>query len=177
VSGTDYDPPGTVNIPAGQSSVTVPVHALTDNVPDDGETVTAAVSSGAGYTAGQPSQATVTINDPAATACENATPSSFTDRNALPVHAGNIDCITQYGIAQGFTDNTYRPALATTRRRSHRSSLGCCTQRVSPPGRRVPRPASAGSGHDLNRPPVRETRASCPGLFAFDRFRLPGGQR
>jgi hypothetical protein len=115
VSGTDYDPPGTVIIPAGQNSRTVPVHALVDNVPDDGETVTAVVSEGAGYSVGQPAQATVTINDPTATACDNATPSSYTDRDAVPVHAGNIDCITQYGIAQGFPDNTYRPTVPTTR--------------------------------------------------------------
>src|SRR5581483_4764318 len=63
--GTDYDPLGTVVIPAGQASATIPVHALADNVSDDGETVSVAVSDGAGYSAGSPRQATVTIHETA----------------------------------------------------------------------------------------------------------------
>ena len=116
-SGTDYDPPGSVIFPAGQSSVIRPVHALADGVADDGETVTAVVADGSGYTAGSPRQATVTIHDEGAgtDACTNAPMSTYSDRDAIPVHAANIDCITAYTLAQGFTDGTYRPASPATR--------------------------------------------------------------
>jgi hypothetical protein len=113
-SGTDYDPPGTVFFPAGASTVTKPLHALADTVSDDGETVTVQVTDGVGYVAGQPAQATVTIKEPKQ-ACANAPKSTFSDRDQIPVHAANIDCITAYGIAKGFSDGTYRPGSQVTR--------------------------------------------------------------
>jgi hypothetical protein len=115
-SGTDYDPLGTALIPAGASSVTVPVHALADMVADDGETVTATVSPGVDYAVGSPSSATVTILETAPKhACDNAPVSSYSDRDTAGVHAKNVDCITAYGLAKGFLDNTYRPALDVSR--------------------------------------------------------------
>jgi outer membrane protein assembly factor BamB len=114
VPGTDYDTFGTVFFAAGQTMVTKPLHALADNAPGDGETVTVVVTDGVGYSAGQPAQATVTIRE-SANACANAKPSSYTDREQVPVHTLNIDCITAYGLAQGFPDNTYRPTVPVTR--------------------------------------------------------------
>jgi hypothetical protein len=105
-----------VLFPAGQANVVKSLNALADNVADDGETVTVVVTDGAGYTAGQPAQATVTITETsAASACENAQPASFSDRLDVPAHTKNIDCIAGYGLAQGFTDGTYRPASPVTR--------------------------------------------------------------
>ena len=60
---------------------------------------------------------TSTIQDPTGTPpfCDVAPTSSYTDRAEANVHARNVDCITWYGIAVGFTDNTYRPALSVSR--------------------------------------------------------------
>lgn len=45
--------------------------------------------------------------------CDDA---PFTDREDIPTaHRENVDCAFQEGIVQGFTDNTYRPALDVRR--------------------------------------------------------------
>jgi outer membrane protein assembly factor BamB len=113
-AGTDYDPPGAVTFPAGYATVTKTLHALADNIADDGETVTVVVSDGTEYVAGDPAQATVTIHD-RVSACAHATPAPYSDRDAVPVHTLSIDCITAYGLAHGFPDNTYRPTVPVTR--------------------------------------------------------------
>jgi hypothetical protein len=47
--------------------------------------------------------------------CDMAPPSTYTDRASATVHARNVDCITWYGVAKGFNDNTYGPMLPVTR--------------------------------------------------------------
>ncbi|CAN5623979.1 hypothetical protein BH20ACT2_BH20ACT2_15110 [soil metagenome] len=47
---------------------------------------------------------------PVVAACQNAPEDGYTDVAADYVHEANIDCITAYGLAEGFTDNTYRPS-------------------------------------------------------------------
>jgi hypothetical protein len=47
--------------------------------------------------------------------CQASPPSTYSDRSTATVHARNVDCITWYAIARGFTDNTYRPNDAVTR--------------------------------------------------------------
>ncbi|HSL84800.1 MAG TPA: IPTL-CTERM sorting domain-containing protein, partial [Thermoanaerobaculia bacterium] len=63
--GTDYQPlPGSpVTIPAGASTLSIPVVPIPDAVDDDGETVVLTVEPGLGYTVGMPSSATVTISE------------------------------------------------------------------------------------------------------------------
>jgi hypothetical protein len=113
----DYTPPGTAIIPAGQTSVTKQVTAVADDVSDPDETVTAVVTDGAGYTPGNPAQATITINEPlpAPDVCANAPVSDYSDRADAGTHARDVDCITAYGIAEGFPDGTYRPNSPVTR--------------------------------------------------------------
>jgi hypothetical protein len=48
-------------------------------------------------------------------ACANAKPAPYTDRNTFDVFANDIDCMTGYGLAQGFADNTFRPTLNVSR--------------------------------------------------------------
>src|SRR5205823_1102795 len=48
-------------------------------------------------------------------ACAGAPVSTYSDRADAGVHAQNVDCISAYGLARGFTDGTYRPALPVTR--------------------------------------------------------------
>ncbi len=63
-NGTDYNAlSGTVTIPAGSASQTVTVAPVDDTMPEGDETVVLTLSSGAGYQAGSPSSATVTIHD------------------------------------------------------------------------------------------------------------------
>jgi uncharacterized repeat protein (TIGR01451 family) len=115
--GTDYDSLGTVIFAAGQATVTKAVHAVADSAGDDGETVIVTVRTGSGYDVGSPSSATVTIREPGGSPpfCAPSPGSTFTDRSAGGVHTRNIDCITWYGIAQGFPDGTYGPGLQVTR--------------------------------------------------------------
>ena len=115
--GTDYATLGAVTIPAGASSVTKAVVAAADSVGDDGETVVVTVQTGSGYTVGSPSVATVTIREPGGSPpfCSPAPGSSYSDRADAGVHTRNVDCITWYGIAQGFPDGTYRPGTQVTR--------------------------------------------------------------
>ena len=47
--------------------------------------------------------------------CQSSPPSTYTDRSEATVHARNVDCITWFDIARGFTDNTYGPNLAVSR--------------------------------------------------------------
>jgi hypothetical protein len=62
--GSDYGAlSGTVTIPAGSASATVTVTPLDDPAVESAETVILTLSSGAGYTVGAPSAATVTIAD------------------------------------------------------------------------------------------------------------------
>jgi hypothetical protein len=62
VQGTDYTPPGGVlTIPAGQTSLTVPIPTVTDNVVEPDRVLTVTLSPGAGYTVGSPSSSSVTI--------------------------------------------------------------------------------------------------------------------
>ena len=104
-SGSDYTAIANVTMAAGQSSLLVPVHALQDNVSDDGETVIAQVVAGGNYTVGNPSTATVTIKEHGF--CDSAPQAPYTDRETFDVHARAIDCITAYGMAEGFDDGTY----------------------------------------------------------------------
>jgi hypothetical protein len=112
MSGTDYSSLGSVVIPAGQSSVTVPVHALADSPTDSGENVIVQLASSNVYNLGSPNSATVDIVEGA---CANAKPAPYTDRNTFDVFANDIDCMTGYGLAQGFADNTFRPTLNVSR--------------------------------------------------------------
>jgi CSLREA domain-containing protein len=62
--GTDFtltDPPGQVVIPAGQSSATVTLHALTDMVAERNEKAKIKLLKGTGYKKSRPKKATVTI--------------------------------------------------------------------------------------------------------------------
>jgi S-layer homology domain len=121
-SGDDYTPLSTVVIPAGQSSATIQVNALADQIADDGETVQVNVLSGADYNAGVPVSATVTIVEEAVvdpTLCENAPEDGFTDVPLTNVHEAAIDCLKFLGITeggpQGLPDDQYGPALGVTR--------------------------------------------------------------
>jgi hypothetical protein len=61
-NGVDYQSlPGSVQIPAGQLSVSILVTAFADSIEDNGETVIVTLSPNAAYTVGSPSSATVTI--------------------------------------------------------------------------------------------------------------------
>ena len=65
-SGTDYTAiasPGTVTIPIGQASADIAVSPLQNTTPEIAETVILTLTTGAGYTLGTPTAATVTIND------------------------------------------------------------------------------------------------------------------
>jgi hypothetical protein len=60
--GIDYRvPAGTLVIPAGQTSLTVQVPTVTDNLVESDRTLTVSLASGTGYTIGTPSSASVTI--------------------------------------------------------------------------------------------------------------------
>lgn len=65
--GTDYTVVGltvpSVTIPAGQTSVSVTVNALTDTETEGAETVVVSLAAGTGYVLGTSSSATLTIND------------------------------------------------------------------------------------------------------------------
>jgi regulation of enolase protein 1 (concanavalin A-like superfamily) len=62
--GSDYTPlPTSVTIPAGQSTVTVPVTVLDDAEAEPDETVTLTLQAGAGFAVGAASSATVNIYD------------------------------------------------------------------------------------------------------------------
>lgn len=65
VAGRDYDPlPARVTIPAGQAEVDVPLNPINDaEVEAADDTVQATVEPGAGYSAGSPGSATVTITN------------------------------------------------------------------------------------------------------------------
>ncbi len=61
-NGSDYELlSGTVAIPAGATSATIPITPLADEINDDGETVVVSLSTTAVYTIGAASEATVTI--------------------------------------------------------------------------------------------------------------------
>jgi hypothetical protein len=114
ISGVDFSPLATVVIPAGQPSVTVPVHALADSPDDNGEATTVQLTPNNSYNLGSPESAAVAIVE-SRPACDKAPISSYTDRADASVHAHNVDCLTAYGLAEGFSDNTYRPALDVSR--------------------------------------------------------------
>jgi hypothetical protein len=62
--GSDYSDPGTsVTIPAGATSVTIPLIAIEDALQEPAETVVLTVATGPGYALGAVSAATVTIAD------------------------------------------------------------------------------------------------------------------
>ena len=111
-SGTDYTPLGSVTIPAGQASASIPVDALADNVSDPGETVSVQITMGPNYTIGSPSTSTVTILEDF---CASAPQADYPDRETFDVHAHAIDCITAYGMAEGFDDGTYGATLPVSR--------------------------------------------------------------
>ena len=111
--GSDYTAIGNVTMPAGQSSMLVPVHALQDNIADDGETVIAQVVGGLNYSVGTPNTDTVTIREHGF--CDSAPQAPYTDRELFDVHAASIDCITAYGMAKGFDDGSYGPTLPVSR--------------------------------------------------------------
>ena len=63
-NGKDYTlsgTPGQVTIPAGQSSATITLHALTDNIVETNEKATLTLLAGAGYRLGTVIKASVTI--------------------------------------------------------------------------------------------------------------------
>ena len=60
ISGT---PPSTITISANDSTATLTVATDDDNVDEEAGTITAQLQTGTGYTAGDPSSATVTVND------------------------------------------------------------------------------------------------------------------
>lgn len=63
-NGSDYTTiPATITIPAGQASVTIPIHAIDDNVAEATEEVVLTVQGSSGYSAGNPGSAKVTIAD------------------------------------------------------------------------------------------------------------------
>ena len=53
--------------------------------------------------------------DVSAAACGSATRSGFADSTVDATHAASIDCLAWWGIAGGFEDGSFRPALAVTR--------------------------------------------------------------
>ncbi|MEX2621658.1 MAG: hypothetical protein WD250_15685 [Egibacteraceae bacterium] len=56
------------------------------------------------------------VEEPADACPEDPPESPYTDRDDIPdVHVRNVDCITHRDIAEGFADNTYRPALQVRR--------------------------------------------------------------
>ncbi len=113
-SGDDFAPlSGTVTFPYASSFVDVPITALADDVADPGETVIVHVEFGP-YDRAEPSTATVTITEPQV-ACDNPPDAGFSDVPAGYVHAANIDCITDYGLAEGYPDGTYRPGQPVKR--------------------------------------------------------------
>jgi hypothetical protein len=112
-SGTDYDELGAVDFAAGDTDVTVPVNALLDGESDPDVTVTVTVTPGA-YAPTNPQTATVTIIDGEG-ACDNAPEAPYNDRADFDVHARAIDCITAYGLAEGFDDGSYGALLPVTR--------------------------------------------------------------
>jgi hypothetical protein len=62
--GSDYQAlSGSVTIPNGQASATVPVTVIDDSDPEPAETVVVTLSASASYTIGAPSSGTVTISD------------------------------------------------------------------------------------------------------------------
>ena len=64
--GVDYTlsgTPGQVTVPAGQSSATVILHALNDNLTEGHESATMTLTPGAGYNLSSTNSATVVIND------------------------------------------------------------------------------------------------------------------
>ena len=64
IGGVDYAAqPGSIVIPAGQSSVTVTLTPIDDSAIEGAETAILQVQSAAGYDVGSPSSATVTIAD------------------------------------------------------------------------------------------------------------------
>lgn len=63
-AGSDYTAlPGSVTIPAGQTSAMVTVTPIADSATEGDETVTLALATGSGYAIGTPNNATVTISD------------------------------------------------------------------------------------------------------------------
>ena len=111
-SGSDYTALAPVVIPAGQSSASIDVDALTDNVADPHETVIVQITMGPDYAIGSPSNATVTILEDF---CQGAPQADYPDRESFDVHAHAIDCITAYAMAMGFDDGTYGATLPVSR--------------------------------------------------------------
>ena len=115
--GSDYSALGSAVIPAGQTSVTVPVHALADNVSDEGETVIVQLLQAPGYEVdGARFTSTVTITETKPEpACAAATVAPYTDRNLFDIFGADIDCVSGYKLAQGFKDGSYGPTLNVSR--------------------------------------------------------------
>lgn len=108
-SGEDFEPmSGTINFPYGATFVDLPVTALTDQVVDPDETVTVNVEFGDYDRAPQQSTATVVITEATEPVCSGVQEAPFTDVPENYEHAGNIDCIAAYGLAEGYPDGTYR---------------------------------------------------------------------
>lgn len=60
--GVDYTvPPGTIVVPAGETSLTVQVPTVTDNLVESDRTLTVSLAASSSYTVGSPSSASVTI--------------------------------------------------------------------------------------------------------------------
>jgi hypothetical protein len=69
--GADYTSlPGSVTIPAGQTTAVIPVNPIDDSDPEPTETVIASLVTGTGYGVGSPSSATVSIADNDSKTCQ-----------------------------------------------------------------------------------------------------------
>ena len=95
------------------------VFTMTVAVPFDagGETiVNSATVSATNDSTSDNNTATVSTSVPRhESVCSGVPQSTCSDRALADVHAPNVDCITAYGFAEGFTDGTYRPQAPVSR--------------------------------------------------------------
>ena len=65
VAGTDYvEPSGNIVVPAGYTSLTVPIATVSNNLVEPDKTLTVTLATNSAYDIGNPDSATVTIHDP-----------------------------------------------------------------------------------------------------------------
>jgi hypothetical protein len=112
--------------------------------------------------------------DAAACSADTA-PAPFTDRSSIPdAHGSSVDCAYANGIAQGFSDNTYRPATPVLRD----GMASFIARTLDAAGVDLPDPAqdrftdvAAGSAHDE---PVHRLKAA--GIVGGGPGGLPASQ-
>ncbi|HEX7652594.1 MAG TPA: Calx-beta domain-containing protein, partial [Verrucomicrobiae bacterium] len=122
-AGSDYVPlAGVVLIPAGQSSVSLPLQVRDDKNVEADETVVLTLASSAAYTSGNPAAATITILDddfmtvtvvPTGTAAEPSTPGSFTIKRDGDLTEALVVTYTVAGTAAPGVDYTALSGTAT----------------------------------------------------------------